>query len=138
MSVRGYLTLVDDAVLVVMKKLDRVLDRQDVVMAVDIDLIDHRGQRRRLSGSRGPGHEYQASRLFTHVRHNGRQPKCVERFDLIRDRTKYRSNRTLLIEQIGTKARHTLKAERKIEFQILFESMFLSVGEHRIRESLRI
>ena len=37
--------LVDEAALVIVKKLDRVFDGQDVFVAVAIDLVDHRGER---------------------------------------------------------------------------------------------
>src|SRR5215467_5459018 len=42
----------DDAALVLVQKLDRVLDREDVVGARLVDLVDHRGERRRLAGAR--------------------------------------------------------------------------------------
>ncbi len=39
------LALINDTVLVIMKKLDWVLDRQNVLVALFIDLVDHRRQR---------------------------------------------------------------------------------------------
>ena len=47
--VRADLALVDDAALVVVQELDRVLDRHDVVGAHAVDLVDHRRERRRLA-----------------------------------------------------------------------------------------
>ena len=45
MSVGLDFALVNNTILVTVKELDRILDRQDVIMPVDIDLIDHRCQR---------------------------------------------------------------------------------------------
>ena len=43
------LALVDDALLVAVEELDRVLDRHDVLLARLVDLVDHRRQRGRLA-----------------------------------------------------------------------------------------
>ena len=57
------LALVDDAALVAVHELDRILDREDVVGAVAVDLVDHRGERRRLARAGRAGHEDEAARL---------------------------------------------------------------------------
>jgi predicted alpha/beta-hydrolase family hydrolase len=43
------LALVDDAALVAMQELDRILDGEDVVVPRPVDLVDHRGERGRLA-----------------------------------------------------------------------------------------
>src|SRR4030095_2009604 len=45
------LTLVDETALMLVDELDRVLDGEDVIVAFLVDLVDHRGKRRRLAGS---------------------------------------------------------------------------------------
>ena len=47
--IRSDLALVDDATLVTVQELDRVLDRKDVLRAVAIDLVDQRRERRRFT-----------------------------------------------------------------------------------------
>src|SRR6478672_10760223 len=42
---------VHDATLVTVEELDGILDRDDVVVAHAIDLVDHRRERRRLTGA---------------------------------------------------------------------------------------
>ena len=51
-GVRVDLALVDQAALVLVDELDRILDGDDVVAAVLVDVVDHRAQRRRLAASR--------------------------------------------------------------------------------------
>ena len=62
--VRPQLALVDDALLVVVQELDRVLDREDVLVARLVDLVDDRGERRRLARARRARDEHDAARLL--------------------------------------------------------------------------
>ena len=57
---RTDLALVDQALLIVVNELDRIFDRNDVVLAVSVDVIDHRRERGRFSRSCGPGDEHEA------------------------------------------------------------------------------
>src|SRR5881396_1752382 len=51
------LALADDAVDVLVGELDRVLDRDDVVVPVAVDEVDHRRERGRLAGAGDAGAE---------------------------------------------------------------------------------
>ena len=57
-----HLALVDEAALVLVDVLDRILDREDVLAALGVDLVDHRRQRRRLAAAGRAGDEHQAAR----------------------------------------------------------------------------
>ncbi len=57
LSVDPDFALVDQALLVLMHELDRILDRDDVIGPVPIDVIDHRGEGRRLPGAGRSGDE---------------------------------------------------------------------------------
>ena len=56
------LALVDEAPLVLVDVLDRILDGDDVLAALGVDLVDHRRERRRLAAARRPGDEDEAAR----------------------------------------------------------------------------
>ena len=60
------LTLVDDAALVVVQDLDRVLDRDDVLPPRLVDVVDDRGERGRLAGAGRAGYEHEAAVLVGH------------------------------------------------------------------------
>jgi hypothetical protein len=49
MSVGVNFALIDQTAFVVVKKLDRIFDRQDVFVSIAIDLVDHGRECRRLS-----------------------------------------------------------------------------------------
>ena len=51
-GVRVHLALVDQAVLVLVHELNRIFDGDDVLVALGVDLVDHRRQRGRFAASR--------------------------------------------------------------------------------------
>ena len=68
LRVGAQLALVDDALLVRVQELDRVLDREDVLVARLVDLVDDRGERRRLARAGRAGDEHEAARLLGEAR----------------------------------------------------------------------
>ena len=58
------LALVDDAALVLVDELDRVLDREDVLGARAVHLVDQRRERRRLARAGWAGDQDEAARLL--------------------------------------------------------------------------
>ena len=72
--VGAQLALVDDAALVRVQELDRVLDGEDVLVARLVDLVDHRGERRRLAGAGRARDEHDAARLLGELRITGGRP----------------------------------------------------------------
>ena len=63
------LALVDDALLMPVEKLDRVLDRHDVLFAALVDHIDQRGEGGRLARAGWPGDEHEAARFVEQIAH---------------------------------------------------------------------
>ena len=63
LRVGAQLALVDDAVLVLVEELDRVLDGHDVLVALLVDQVEHRGERGGLAGAGRAGDEHEAARL---------------------------------------------------------------------------
>ena len=83
--VEADLALVDDAALVGMENLDRVLDRDDVLRPRLVHVVDHRGERRRLPRAGGARDEDQAAVLLGHGLHDGRDAELGERRHVLRD-----------------------------------------------------
>ena len=77
-GVAVHLALVDQAVLVLVDVLDRILDREDVLVALGVDLVDHRRQRRRLAAAGRAGDEHEAARPLGERRQHRRQPELAE------------------------------------------------------------
>jgi len=55
--------LIHQALLVIVKKLDGVLDRDHVFFTFAVDLVEHGRERGGLAGARGSGHEDESAGL---------------------------------------------------------------------------
>ena len=73
-----HLALVDQAALVLVDVLDRILDREDVLVPLVVDLVDHRRERRRLAAAGRTGDEHQAARPLGERREHRRQAELLE------------------------------------------------------------
>ena len=74
------LALVDRRLLVVVVELDRVFDRDDVVVDVLVDVVDHAGQRGAFARAGRPGHQKQPAGPHDQLladRRAGRAAPCV-------------------------------------------------------------
>ena len=71
-AVDADLALVDRRPLVAVHVLDRVLDGDDVARVALVDLVDHRGERRRLARTGRAGDEHEALREIDPARHDRR------------------------------------------------------------------
>ena len=138
MRVRVQLALIDDAVFVLMEELHRIFNRDDVLVPLAIDLVDHRRERRRFAGAGRAGDEHESARLIADLLDHLRQPELLESEDLVGDLPVDGGRRAALIEDVRAEARETLDAERNVELEVFLETMLLRVGEHRVRELLRL
>ena len=75
------LALVDDRALVGVQDLDRVLDRDDVTRLVLVDVVDHRGERRRLARAGRTGDEHEPALLLGEPAADRRQAQLLHRRD---------------------------------------------------------
>jgi hypothetical protein len=79
LGVRAELALVDQAPLVRVEELDRVLDGHDVLVARLVDLVDQRGERRRLARAVGPVTRTMPRGLEANSRMTGGRPELLDR-----------------------------------------------------------
>ena len=99
------LALIDDAALVAVQELDRVLDREDVLRAVAVDLVDDRGKRRRLTGAGRAGHEHEAARLSASWCSERGNAELLERLELGGDEAEGSADRLALEVDVHAEAR---------------------------------
>src|SRR5204862_6032601 len=111
------------ALLVIVKKLDRVLDRDHVLFAFAVNLVQHGGQRGGLTGARRPGHEDKSARLVAQTFHNERQSESVEALEFPRNGTEDGTYGSPLIENVAAEACKIFQTEREVQFQILLEAV---------------
>ena len=130
------LTLIDDALVRRVDVLDRILQRDDVLVPRVIDLVEDRRQRRRLTGTGLTGDQHDALLKRREAAHHLRQAERVERRDAVAEDTQRRRDVALLPEEIDT---HTLPRDRRRAVQLTDRLDFLVVHTgHLPREPLTI
>src|SRR5262249_41604623 len=121
---------IDDAALVRVKVLDRVLDRHDVLAGLGVDLVDDRSERRALAGPGRSSDENQAARARRKGGDRRGEAELVAGEDLERNRPERARDGATLHENVGAKAREILHAEREVELLGLLELDLLLFSEH--------
>src|SRR4030095_548394 len=76
-----HFALGNDAELVVVHKLDRLLDRDDMPRVVGVNVIDERGQRSRLTRAGRAGNEDKTAAQIAKLPNDGRNAELFERSD---------------------------------------------------------
>ena len=85
-DVRAQLALDDLALLAAMDEFDRIFERHDVEPPRGVQVIDHRGQRGRLAGAGGAGHQHHALVVVAQLLDDRRQLQPVDAGDVLRNR----------------------------------------------------
>ncbi len=132
------LALVHQATLVLVQVLDRVLDGEDVGLALDVDLVDHRGQGRRLAAAGGAGHEHQTARPLGQLADDRRQPELIEGPDPLGNQTVDRADGAALVEEVAAEAGQAADAEREVQLLRLLEALLLRIGQHAVGQRLGV
>src|SRR5689334_1313022 len=104
-----------------MDELDRIFDRDDVALLFAIDAVDHRRERRRLTGAGGPGNENEPARPIGEIGHDLRKPELLEGPDLEGDLPDHHRHAAALLEDVPTEAREILNAEREVQLVLHLE-----------------
>ncbi len=132
------LALVDDALVVRVQELDRVLDREDVLLALAVDHVQHRGQRGRLAGAGRAGDEDEAARLAGELLQDGGQVELLEGLDLLRDVAEGGADRAALEEAVDAEAGHVGDRVGEVELGVVLEPLALVVVEDRVDDLARL
>ena len=115
LGVEPDLALVDDAAVVGMQDLDRVLDRDDVLLPVAVHVVDHRRERRRLSRAGRAGDEDEAAVLLGELLDARRQVELLEARHGLRDDAEGERGRAALPVGVDAEAREVAVLVRDVE-----------------------
>ena len=132
------LALVDDAALVPVEELDRVLDGHDVVVARAVDLVDHRRERGRLARAGRARDEDEAARLRREVLEDRRKPELLERLQLGRDQAEGRAEALALEVDVDAEAREAGDRVGDVDLALRLEVLLLLGGEDAVEHPLRV
>ena len=94
------LAVIDQRLLRAMHKLDRILDRDDVIFAVQVRVIDHRGERGAFARTRRAGHEHEAFFQHREPLQDRRKTEFVGGQHLAWNEPEDRGDTALLVEKI--------------------------------------
>jgi hypothetical protein len=134
------LALVHDGALVADEELDRILDRHDVAGLGRVDVVDHRGERRRLPGAGRPGDEDEPALLARQLLEHLRQHELLDRLDLERDDAEHGADRAALLEDVHAEPAEAGHAVGEVHLVRLLELLPLELvhdGERHPRDLLR-
>ena len=136
LGVEPDLALVDDAALVGVEDLDRVLDRDDVLAPRAVDVVDHRRERGRLARAGRAGDEHEAAMLLGQALDAFRQAQLREARHLVRDHAEGERDRAALAVAVDAEPRQALGRVGDVELAGLVEVRELRgghVGDERER-----
>ena len=128
------LALVDDARAVVVQELDRVLDREDVLVPRVVDVVEQRGERRRLAGAGRPGDEHEAPRLVGELVQAGRKAELLESLDLVRDEPEGGADGRALKVGVDAEAREAGNRMGEVDLPARLEGLLLLGREDPVHE----
>ena len=107
---------------VLVEDLDRILDRDDVLLARAVDVVDDRGESRRLAGAGPAGDEHEAAMLLRELPHTRREPERVEGRDLSCGSSRNANEiGAALPEAVDAEARQALRLVRDVELAVRME-----------------
>ena len=92
--------VVDQALLVGVHEFHRVFNRDDVVGAGPVDVVDHRGQRGRFTRTGRPGDQHQPLVQGAEVADRGRQPQLFEGQDVRGNHTGHHADAVQVAEHV--------------------------------------
>src|SRR5260370_5056840 len=130
--------LIHKALLVIVKKLDGVLDGDHMLFTFAVNLVEHGGERGGLTGASWSGHEDESTGLVAQALYDERQSESIEAFDFPRNRTEDGAYGSPLIENIAAEARQVFQTEGEVQLQVLFEAVFLRVRQNAISKRLGV
>ncbi len=128
------LSLVDNAALVVVQELDRVLDGDDVVCAALVDLVDDRRECGGLAGACRAGDQNEPSRLVAEGMQHLGESKLVDGLDVDRDESEGGAQRPSLEEDVHAEARLAVQRVGEVDLPLGLELLPLVLVEDAVDE----
>lgn len=119
--------LVDQALIILVEELDRVLDRDDMPRSMTVDIPDHRRQCCRFSTARRTGHQDHPSRFHRQLLNDRRKIQLVNRLDFEWDDPKDRAHHSPLLKQVGSKPPQSWNPIAEVQFPMLYKLLSLQL-----------
>ena len=121
-----------------MQKLDRILDRNHVLFALAVDLVQHRGKRCGFTRTCRAGHQNQPARLIAKLFHHRRQTQRIKSLNFPGDGAEHGAHGAALIEYVSAKTSQVFQAKREVQLQILLEPMLLRIRQYAVGQRFSV
>ena len=132
------LALVDDAGAVPVEKLDRVLDREDVLVPRAVHVVEQRGQRGRLAGTGRAGDQDKTARLLRELVQPGGHVELFERLDARRNEPERGGQALALEEGVDAESRQTRDGVREVDLAPSLEMLLLLGRDDAVEQRARL
>ena len=115
--------------------LNRVFESNNMMLLSIVEMVDHTGERSRLSTSCRSSHEEQPSRTGDQFANNLRKPKLLKGQELVRNTPQHHSDVTTLLKDRHTKACFISKRETKVCSTNFLQFLLISFGSNTLHQS---
>ena len=126
--------------LVAVDELDGFLDRDDVAVEVDVDVVEQRGERGGLAGAGGAGDEHEAGAHVAEFLDDIRHAEAFERGDFGGDEPEHGGEAVLLLEVVAAEAGVLVHFVGEVEvaaFEVALEGLGIADFGEQVLESSR-
>ena len=124
----------DDGILVVVVELDGVFDGDDMVFLLDVDDVDHGGERRRFAGTGRSRDEDEATRAEEDVFHGVWQADLGHGQQVVRDGTHDDTDIASGLEDGDTETAAVAEGETEVDGTVLLELLLVRLGGDGLHE----
>ncbi len=129
-------TLVNQRFFRFVYEFDRVFHGEDVVVFAFVDIVDHRRQRGRFTGTGRAGNQYNTAwnlrQIFKHLTH----AQLVHGQNFRRNGTEHRTGTAVVVKGVHTETRHTRYFEREVSLKEFFEILTLLIVHDVIHQAM--
>ena len=132
------LALVHQALIAGVDEFDRILDREDVLTAAVVDVIQQGRQRRGLAGTGGAGHQHQSPRTPTHLQHHRRKIELFHTGNFAAQGPEAGGIAAPLPVNVDPEAGHPSQAVGAVQLPVLFQGLALAVVQHRENQPVAV
>ena len=136
LGVLADLALVDQAALVAVEELDRVLHGHDVVLALPVGQVDHAGQGGRLARPGRAGDQHEPPGQAGEAAHLGRDAEGLQRLDLLGDQPEGGPHRVALEVDVEPEPGLARQGVGAVQLLLALQPLPLPLGEDRVDHRL--
>lgn len=129
------LALIDKALLVGMNKLNRVLNRKNMVRPLIVSQVDHRRERRRLAAAPRPCDQYEPFAQRAELLHRIRNPQLVRRQNLRWNLAKHAADALVVAKNIAAVTSETLQRLGEVSVTAFVEFIFVRLRHDLIENA---